>query len=167
MSNGRKAIPPGPPWGKANGCSAMTSLVRPRVVLSFSRDLEFATETELAKRMGCQKHYWLRLRDSLVRVVNGQKRASRQHDEPSEWTTVELPASLPPPDAKLLAVLAKEIDSQDLPPMVVLESLNALYCRMQNQHELITPVGLPAPFEALEAELAQPVRTAEPAGCAS
>ena len=27
MSNGRKAIPPGPPWGKANGCSAMTSLV--------------------------------------------------------------------------------------------------------------------------------------------
>jgi hypothetical protein len=60
MSNGRKAIPPGAPWGKANGCSAMTSLVRRRVVLSFSRDLEFATETELAKRMGCQKHYWLR-----------------------------------------------------------------------------------------------------------
>ena len=52
MSNGRKAIPPGPPWGKANGCSAMTSLVRRRVVLSFSRDLEFATETELGKRMG-------------------------------------------------------------------------------------------------------------------
>ena len=24
-----------------------------RAVLSFSRDLEFATETELAKRMGC------------------------------------------------------------------------------------------------------------------
>jgi DNA topoisomerase VI subunit B len=31
-----------------------------RAVLSFSRDLEFATETELAKRMGCSRHYWLR-----------------------------------------------------------------------------------------------------------
>jgi hypothetical protein len=31
-----------------------------RVALSFSRDLEFATETELAKRMGCSRHYWLR-----------------------------------------------------------------------------------------------------------
>ena len=108
-----------------------------------------------------------RLRDSLVRVVNGQRLATRQHDEPSEWTTIELPPSLPPPDAKLVAVLVKEIDSQNLPPMVVLESLNALYCRIQNQHQLMTPVGLPAPFEALEAELTQSVRTAEPAGCAS
>jgi hypothetical protein len=31
-----------------------------RAILSFSRDLEFATETELAKRMGCSRHYWLR-----------------------------------------------------------------------------------------------------------
>ena len=31
-----------------------------RAVLSFSRDLEFATEPELAKRMGCSQHYWLR-----------------------------------------------------------------------------------------------------------
>ena len=108
-----------------------------------------------------------RLRDSLVRVVNGQRQATREHDEPSEWTTVELPPSLPPPDAKLLAVLVKEVDSQNLPPMVVLELLNALYCRIQNQHQLITPVGLPAPFEALEAELTQSVRTAELAGRAS
>jgi hypothetical protein len=31
-----------------------------RAILSFSRDLEFATEAELAKRMGCARHYWLR-----------------------------------------------------------------------------------------------------------
>jgi DNA topoisomerase VI subunit B len=31
-----------------------------RLALSFSRDLEFATETELAKRMGCSRCYWLR-----------------------------------------------------------------------------------------------------------
>jgi hypothetical protein len=31
-----------------------------RAVLSFSRDLEFATEPELAKRMGCPRQLWLR-----------------------------------------------------------------------------------------------------------
>ena len=31
-----------------------------RTALSFSRDLEFANETELAKRMGCARCYWLR-----------------------------------------------------------------------------------------------------------
>lgn len=31
-----------------------------RTVFSFSRDLEFATEPELAKRMGCRRHLWLR-----------------------------------------------------------------------------------------------------------
>ena len=31
-----------------------------RTALSFSRDLEFANETELAKRMGCARRYWLR-----------------------------------------------------------------------------------------------------------
>jgi signal transduction histidine kinase len=31
-----------------------------RTALSFSRDLEFANEAELAKRMGCSRHYWLR-----------------------------------------------------------------------------------------------------------
>jgi hypothetical protein len=34
--------------------------VSARSVLSFSRDLEFATATELAKRMGCELCYWLR-----------------------------------------------------------------------------------------------------------
>jgi DNA topoisomerase VI subunit B len=34
--------------------------VTARAILSFSRDLEFATEPELAKRMGCSRHYWLR-----------------------------------------------------------------------------------------------------------
>ena len=32
----------------------------PRRVLSFARDLEFATEAELAKRMGCPRAFWLR-----------------------------------------------------------------------------------------------------------
>jgi DNA topoisomerase VI subunit B len=31
-----------------------------RAILSFSRDLEFASETELAKRMGCERGLWLR-----------------------------------------------------------------------------------------------------------
>jgi DNA topoisomerase VI subunit B len=31
-----------------------------RSILSFSRDLESATETELGKRMGCPRSYWLR-----------------------------------------------------------------------------------------------------------
>jgi DNA topoisomerase VI subunit B len=31
-----------------------------RAALSFSRDLEFAAEAELAKRMGCSRYYWLR-----------------------------------------------------------------------------------------------------------
>ena len=31
-----------------------------RAILSFSRDLEFATEAELAKRMGCERGFWLR-----------------------------------------------------------------------------------------------------------
>ena len=31
-----------------------------RSILSFSRDLEFATEAELAKRMGCERAFWLR-----------------------------------------------------------------------------------------------------------
>jgi hypothetical protein len=31
-----------------------------RTVLSFSRDLEFVSQTELAKRMGCQPSHWLR-----------------------------------------------------------------------------------------------------------
>lgn len=31
-----------------------------RSVLSFGRDLVFAADVELAKRMGCAKHYWLR-----------------------------------------------------------------------------------------------------------
>src|SRR5687768_10706443 len=31
-----------------------------RTVLSFSRDLECASPTELSKRMGCPRHYWVR-----------------------------------------------------------------------------------------------------------
>jgi sensor histidine kinase regulating citrate/malate metabolism len=31
-----------------------------RTVLSFGRDLEFASPTELSKRMGCPRHYWVR-----------------------------------------------------------------------------------------------------------
>jgi hypothetical protein len=89
-----------------------------------------------------------RLRDSLVRAVNDQKRAARRYDDQSsEWTTIELPPSLPPPDAVLIALLTKEIERHDLPPMVVLESLNALYCRIQNQHQLVTRAGLPAPLD--------------------
>jgi hypothetical protein len=34
--------------------------VTARAALSFSRDLEFANETELSKRMGCARCYWLR-----------------------------------------------------------------------------------------------------------
>ena len=33
---------------------------RDPVALSFARDLEFATEPELSKRMGCQRALWLR-----------------------------------------------------------------------------------------------------------
>jgi signal transduction histidine kinase len=36
------------------------AVVSARAILSFSRDLEFATETELAKRMGCSRCFWLR-----------------------------------------------------------------------------------------------------------
>jgi hypothetical protein len=32
--------------------------VSARGVLSFSRDLEFAMEAALAKRMGCQRRFW-------------------------------------------------------------------------------------------------------------
>ena len=38
----------------------MTGAVNGRTTFSFSRDLEFATEPELAKRMGCGRHLWLR-----------------------------------------------------------------------------------------------------------
>ena len=37
----------------------MTAPIK-RAILSFSRDLEFATEPELAKRMGCPRTLWLR-----------------------------------------------------------------------------------------------------------
>jgi hypothetical protein len=90
-----------------------------------------------------------RLRDVLVRACNReQQRASRSHDDhPGEWVTVELPPSLPPPDELLVALLAKEIERHALPPLVVLESLNAPYCRIQNQHQLVTRAGLPTPID--------------------
>jgi DNA adenine methylase len=58
----------------------------------------------------------------------------------------------PSPDEHLLAALTEVIERHNLPPMVVLESLNALYCRIQKEHQLVTPSGastgetLRAPF---------------------
>jgi hypothetical protein len=52
--------------------------------------------------------------------------------------------SLPPPDDVLLAALRQTIARFALPPMVVLETLNALYCEIQDEHLLVTPAGLPA-----------------------
>jgi hypothetical protein len=48
-----------------------------RAILSFSRDLEFATETELAKRMGCERGLWLRatLKELIDNALDGCEEA--------------------------------------------------------------------------------------------
>ena len=52
-----------------------------RAALSFSRDLEFATETELAKRMGCSRHYWLRatLKELIDNALDACEEAGVAH----------------------------------------------------------------------------------------
>ena len=52
---------------------------RARTVLSFSRDLEFVSQTELAKRTGCQPERWLRATlKELIDNLPGRLRGSRQ-----------------------------------------------------------------------------------------
>ena len=52
-----------------------------RTVFSFSRDLEFATEPELAKRMGCRRHLWLRA--ALERLCVRSERTSTREAYPA------------------------------------------------------------------------------------
>jgi signal transduction histidine kinase len=59
-----------------------------RTVLSFSRDLEFATETELAKRMGCQKHHWLRA--TLKELLDNSLDASEETGVETPQITVAI-----------------------------------------------------------------------------
>jgi Histidine kinase-, DNA gyrase B-, and HSP90-like ATPase len=48
-----------------------------RSILSFSRDLEFATEAELAKRMGCSRGLWLRA--TLKELIDNALDGSEEH----------------------------------------------------------------------------------------
>ena len=86
-----------------------------------------------------------RLRDSLTRAVNHERLAARgAADDLSDWVSIQLPVDrLPPPDARLGVALMQTITEFDLPPLVVLETLNELYCRIQNRHQLVTPAGFP------------------------
>jgi Histidine kinase-, DNA gyrase B-, and HSP90-like ATPase len=60
-----------------------------RAALSFSSDLEFANEAELAKRMGCQRQYWLRA--TLKELVDNALDASEEAgiETPSILVAVE------------------------------------------------------------------------------
>jgi hypothetical protein len=85
-----------------------------------------------------------RLRDSLVRAVNEQKRIERQPEtSPSEWTTVALlppgppPQSLPPHDSKLAnaiisAIVNFQMTSGAMAPEIIMETLNHIYCLIQD-----------------------------------
>jgi hypothetical protein len=66
-----------------------------RAILSFSRDLEFATEGELAKRMGCSRHYWLRA--TLKELIDNALDAC-------EETGIETPSILVAAEGNALAV---------------------------------------------------------------
>ena len=55
-----------------------------RAVLSFSRGLEFATETELEKRMGCVRHYWLRA--TIKELIDNGLDAAEEHGVDPEIT---------------------------------------------------------------------------------
>jgi DNA topoisomerase VI subunit B len=55
-----------------------------RSILSFSRDLEFATETELAKRVGCRRHY--RLRVVVKEMIDNSLDSAEEHGIDPEIT---------------------------------------------------------------------------------
>jgi hypothetical protein len=55
-----------------------------RHCFSFSRDLEFATEPELAKRMGCGRHLWLRA--AVKELIDNALDDAEEHGLASEIT---------------------------------------------------------------------------------
>jgi hypothetical protein len=114
-----------------------------------AQDLVKLPETKIAEVI--EAAHEDRLQHQLACAINEQRRVVGQICESAtEWTSVALPPSLPPPDERPVARLAEEIQRHDLPPTAVLESLNALYCRIQNQHQLVTRAGLPGPIEEEE-----------------
>jgi hypothetical protein len=74
-----------------------------------------------------------RLKDSLTRELNQQKGSTHRQDNP-EWFRAELPPQPPAPPhdnrlAALILVAIKKFDEVDVP--TVLETLNAIYCALQ------------------------------------
>jgi hypothetical protein len=88
------------------------------------------------------------LRHPLTRAQNQVRlRRSQQQLDPGLYSTIWIGGApgrlLPPPDDSLLGAIERVIESFDLPQLVVLETLNELYCRIQNRHQLVTPAGFP------------------------
>jgi hypothetical protein len=93
-----------------------------------------------------------KLRDELMHASNAARPMALE--EP-EWTTVELPWSLPPPDVDLGKRLFAVIEASGLDPLTVQETLNAVYCEHQNLYQLRSPSGMPSEPSGLFLEAAE------------